>query len=545
MRRLISLVAAVSLPSLAVAGLPLLASPVAMGATGPSVSSNVLVDLDHGLAFPQNKQNEPAITRDPLTGVLVAGANDELSQPACTGTTTPLASPCPFEPGAPTSAYYYSTDNGRTWTGGYLPGFDTLSPPRTSGGDPSLAYGPRRCAGGAFSFSCGAVIYYSSLADPVNEFAGEQVTVSRSYDDGRTWADPVYATATDNKSNFDDHPWVAVDNSPSSAHFGRVYVNWAVFCNSCSGNGNVKLYVAHSDDEGRTWSAPVQVSAVANNTAQGFRETGQMTVSGAGTVEVFWTENADSKKLPSLQVAAVSTDGGQTFSAPVTIAQVHDYPLTGTPFDVVDLFNRVPGMSARVDCFPHPAADPSSARVYVVWCDFSNGHGTVQGAVSADGVHWTLLGTVASVAGSNAFFPQPAVSPAGTVSVTFDALTQPPPGDPWQTGVQTYDNYYVESPAGGASFTAPIRVSTVSSNPDGSSYNNPEEQFIGDYIGIVDGPRQAYLVWTDSRNAAACPAVDTYRSQIYAGGQPVAPNPDHACPTGFGDTDTMTAAVTY
>src|SRR6266516_5366479 len=284
MRRLISLVAAVSLPSLAVAGLPLLASPVAMGATGPSVSSNVLVDLDHGLAFPQNKQNEPAITRDPLTGVLVAGANDELSQPACTGTSTPLASPCPFEPGAPTSAYYYSTDNGRTWTGGYLPGFDTLSPPRTSGGDPSLAYGPRRCAGGAFSFSCGAVIYYSSLADPVNEFAGEQVTVSRSYDDGRTWADPVYATATDNKSNFDDHEWVAVDESPSSAHFGRVYVNWAVFCNSCSGNGNVKLYVAHSDDEGRTWSAPVQVSAANNNAAQGFRETGQMTVSSAGTV---------------------------------------------------------------------------------------------------------------------------------------------------------------------------------------------------------------------------------------------------------------------
>src|SRR5262249_13347100 len=90
----------------------------------------------------------------------------------------------------------------------------------------------------------------------------------------------------------------------------------------------------------------------ANNTARGFRETGQMAVSSTGTVEAFWTENADSKKLPSLQVAAVSTDGGQTFSAPITIAPVTDYPLTGTPFDVVDLFNRVPGVSARVDCYP-------------------------------------------------------------------------------------------------------------------------------------------------------------------------------------------------
>ncbi len=518
---------------------------VSAGGTGPSVSANTLVDLDHGLAFPQDKQNEPSITRDPLSGVLIAGANDELSQPACPGTSTPLASPCPFVPGAPTSAYYYSTDNGTTWTGGYLPGFDTLSPPRTSGGDPSLSYGPRRCAGGAFSFTCGAVIYYASLADPVLEFAGEQITVSRSYNDGRSWADPVYATSTDNKSNFDDHEWVAVDESPASAHFGRVYVNWAVFCNTCAGNGNVKLYVAHSDDEGRTWSAPVQVSAANNNAAQGFRETGQMTVSSAGTVEVFWTENADSTKYPSLQVAAVSTDGGQTFTAPVTVAQVHDYPLTGTPFDVVDLFNRVPGMSARVDCYPHPAADPSSARVYVVWCDFSDGQGTVQGAVSSDGVHWTPLGTVASLPGRNAFFPEAAVSPSGTVSVTFDALTKPPANDPWQTGVQTYDNYYVESGPGGASFTAPVRVSAVSSDPDGSSYNNLQEQFIGDYIGIVDGPEQAYVVWTDSRNATACPAVDAYRSEVYAGGKPVAPNPDQACATSFGNTDTMAAAITY
>ncbi len=542
MRRLIPLAAAVSL--LGMAALPL-TSVSAAGATGPVVSSNALVDTDHGLAFPQNKQNEPAITRDPVSGVLVAGANDEIGQPPCPGTTAPLASPCPFVPGVPTSAYYYSTDNGQTWTGGYLPGFDTLSPPRTSGGDPSLSYGPRRCADGTFSLSCGVVIYYASLADPVNEFAGEQVTVSRSYDDGRTWADPVYATNTDNKSNFDDHEWVAVDNSPASPHFGRVYVNWAVFCNTCFGNGNVKLYVSHSDNEGRSWSPAVQVSAVANNSAQGFRETGQMTVSRAGTVEVFWTENADSKKFPSLQVVAVSTDGGQTFSAPITITQVTDYPLTGTPFDVVDLFNRVPGMSARVDCYPHPAADPSSSRVYVVWCDFSGGHGTVQGAVSSDGVHWTSLGTVASLAGRNAFFPAVAVSPGGTVSVTFDALTQPPADDPWQTGVQTYDNYYVQSSTGDASFTGPLRVSTASSNPDGSSYNNLMEQFIGDYIGIVAGPTQAYLVWADSRNATPCAAVGAYRSQVYAGERPVAPNPDQACATTFGNTDTMAAAVTY
>src|SRR6266849_4598159 len=382
----------------------------ARAAQAPSTTTgNFLVDQHHGLQFSNNTQNEPAITRDPLTGVLIAGANDEIKEPLCPGTTTPLASPCPFAPGVPISAYYRSTDNGKTWTGGFLPGFNTIG--RVSGGDPSLDYGPRLCANGTFSFSCGVTIYYSSLADPFPEFGGEQATVSRSYDDGATWVAPVAATSTDNKSDFDDHEWVAVDKGAASPWFGRVYLFWADFCNTCAGNGNVKLYVAHSDDEGRTWSQAVQVSAANNNSPQGFRETGQMAVSSNGTVEAFWTDNADSTRLPSLQVVATSIDGGQTFTKPITIAQVIDYPLTGTPFDVVDLFNRVPGMSARVDCYPHPAADSSSTRVYVVWCDFNGGQGVVKAAVSTDGNSWTQLGTVAQVAGHNAFFPQASVAP--------------------------------------------------------------------------------------------------------------------------------------
>jgi hypothetical protein len=508
---------------------------------GPRTLSNVNVDLDHNALFPQNKQNEPSITRDPLTGALIAGANDELSQPLCRGTTTPLASPCPFLPGAPISAFYRSPD-GTSWTGGYLPGFASIG--RASGGDPSLDTGPRRCANGTFRWSCGATVYYASLADPFPEFAGEQVTVSRSYDDGASWSDPVAATSTDNKSDFDDHEWIAADKSASSPFFGRLYVFWADYCNSCSGNGRVKLYVAHSDDEGRTWSSAVQVSAGNNNSAQGFRETGQMTVASDGTVEAFWTENADSKgKYPDLQVVVVSKDGGNTFTAPITVSGVTDYPLTGTPFDVVDLFNRVPGMSARVDCYPHPAADPTSTNVWVVWCDFANGVGTVRGAVSADGINWTTF-DLASVRGRNAFFPAVDVSPTGLVSVAFDALTRPPATDPWQTGVQVYDTYYVERAPAASAFTAQVRVSTASSNPEVSGYNNLQEQFIGDYIDIAAGPTTSTVVWTDARHGTLCPAVSAYRAAVYAGSKTaVAPNPDTQCPAGFGETDTFAGLV--
>ncbi len=514
---------------------------VALG--GPNVKGNFLVDLDHGLLFPDNKQNEPAITRDPLTGTLIAGANDEFEEPLCPGTTVPLASPCPFKLGVPISFFYRSTDNGQTWSGGPLPGFDAIG--RTSGGDPSLDFGPRRCADGTFNYACGSVIYYASLGDPFPERGGEIATVSRSFDAGATWSDPVLATSTDQPGKFVDHEWVAVDHTAGSPHFGRVYLFWALFCNTCAGNGNVKLYLASSDDEGQTWSNAVQVSAANNNTPQGFRETGEMAVSSDGTVEAFWTENADATNYPSLQVVAVSKDGGQTFTSPIVIAQVHDYPLRGTPFDVVDLFNRVPGMSARVDCFPHPAADPSSTKVYVVWCDVVGGQGVVQTAVSADGVSWASRGTIL-VAGRNAFFPQASVAPSGLVALVFDALTQPPADNPFQTGVQVYDAYYAQLAPGATAFTSPLRVSAQSSNPDASSYNNVQEQFIGDYIGIVAGPTSAVAVWTDARNATACTAVDAYRSAVYAGSKTaVAPNPDAACAPGFGNTDTFAGIVAY
>jgi len=112
--------------------------------------------------------------------------------------------------------------------------------------------------------------------------------------------------------------------------------------------------------------------------------------------------------------------------------------------------------------------------------------------------------------------------------------------------VQVYDNYFAESAAGGSAFSAPVRVSTASSNPDGSGYNSLQEQFIGDYIGVVAGPISAYIVWTDARNATPCQAVDDYRNAVYAGSKTaVAPNPDSACATSFGNTDTLAAIMNY
>src|SRR5438034_11314183 len=117
-------------------------------AAAPIAAENVLVDQDYGLQFPQNKQTENTIVRDPFSGVLIAGANDELGLNLCHVVTTPLTSPCPFTPGVSVSGYYRSTDGGASWSGGLLPTGSGYVP----GGDPSLHYGPRRCADGTFSW---------------------------------------------------------------------------------------------------------------------------------------------------------------------------------------------------------------------------------------------------------------------------------------------------------------------------------------------------------------------------------------------------------
>ncbi len=521
---------------------------LAHAAPGPRVAGNFLVDQDHDRPFPQNASYEPALTRDPLTGVLIAAAIDGLQQQPCTGTTKPLTSPCPFKPGSQSLASYRSTDNGRTWTGAFLPGFPSIGENATS--DPSLDYGPRRCADGRFRFSCGVAIYYAGIASPFPAPGAVVDTVSRSYDDGLIWSDPVIATSTNRPDDFNDHPWVAVDHSPSSPYFGRVYLFFAYYCFASCPPANNTLYVVHSDDEGRSWSPGVALSSESDftNLTQGFLETGQMVVASNGTVEAFWPSHANATAAPSNQVVAISTDGGQTFSTPITIAPLTPYPFQGTPFDGIDgnNANHVPGMSARADCYPHPAADPHSSRVYVVWCDFSSGQGVIKGAVSLDGRHWQQLGTIASVPGRNAFFPQISVSPTGIISLSFDALTMPPADQPWQLGVQVYDMYYTQSHPGRLDWSRPLRVSTVSSNPDGTSHIELLEQFIGDYTGMVSGPTSAYIVWTDARHATPCPAVDAYDQAIYAGSQTaIAPNPDTACALNFGNSDTELGIVNY
>src|SRR6266545_858273 len=279
--------------------------------------------------FPTNKQNEPSIAVNPLNpNYLVAGSNDEQLQPPCgpgpvRGPDAP-ANDCSFFPGVGTDGYYTSADGGTTWTNrGLLPGYSEFPGQPgalVSDGDPRLAYGPNPGADGNFTqeraqdaYLNGARVYYAGLASyAANAAKGNQVPellgVSTSDDNGVTWGGP-YVGANGHGYIFNDHEDLTADDNPASPFFGRVYLSWTQFRDlpSCA----EPIDIAYSDNGGRTWSLPNQISA-AYNCGIGGRQSSTVRTGPDGAVYVVWLDTDN--KLGNVQRVAVSHDGGVTWT---------------------------------------------------------------------------------------------------------------------------------------------------------------------------------------------------------------------------------------
>ncbi|GAC1682032.1 MAG: hypothetical protein PVS3B1_22960 [Ktedonobacteraceae bacterium] len=252
-----------------------------------------------------------------------------------------------------------------------------------------------------------------------------------------------------------------------------------------------------------------------------------MKVGPDGTVYVVWDDSVDKQQVERI---SISTDGGKTFPMQnVTVATVTD-----------DGISPVPGSSFRQDSrtFPSFSIAPDGT-LYVAWSNRTNGHAVVELVKSTTkGQSWAAPVVAGDVSGRSAFFASVAVNPSGKVSVAFQALDDKPAGTPPGAGVVSYDAYLTQSTDAGASFSSAERISTASSDPDGSSTNGLGAQFLGDYITAVADGNHTYVVWTDSRNASSCAAVDAYRAGT-------GPKPDviKQCPNTFGNTDIFLGIV--
>jgi hypothetical protein len=77
----------------------------------------------------------------------------------------------------------------------------------------------------------------------------------------------------------------------------------------------------------------------------------------------------------------------------------------------------------------------------------------------------------------------------------------------------------------------------ASGDPRGSSQNNLQAEFLGDYVYAAATRDYGAAVWNDVRNAADCSAMDAWRMALRTGASVARPAPQQDCPATFGNTD--------
>ena len=527
--------------------------------------------------FAQNKQNEPAVAVDAHnTTVLAAGSNDEIDLEACNAGS---AMTCPFTPGVGVSGIYFSFDSGHTWTQptysgwsardclgpavcaphvgpiGTLPGYYEHN--LTSGGDPALAFGPRRGANGHFSWTAGSRLYYANLA---SNFPGkvafngaEAVMVSRTDDvqaaaagDASAWKKPV-VVSRQNSALFSDKEQIWADNAATSRFFGNVYICNVAFRSNGRGGSPEPVLVARSSDGGDTWIQR-QITAATNNSQTGGRQGCAVRTDSVGNVYAFWV-GTDILTRGTVFFMSRSTDGGATFSTPKIVQRLTEVgsfdPATGRfSFDGVG--------GARTSTFPSvdiangaPTGTGATNEIVVVGPDGStpstdhpgpNERAAIRYSTNG-GRTWTSAGS-GSPTTDRPDFPAIAISPNGSdVYLVYDNFLQP-----WQTTtanprlMQGVVRHADVATNGSIGAWGDLHRGAIG-DARGSSQNGLTAEFLGDYNYAVATQTYGAAVWNDVRNAADCPAMDAYRQSVVDGTPIAKPAVQADCPAAFGNSD--------
>ena len=333
--------------------------------------------------------------------------------------------------GASNVCYARSGDSGVTWTQGCLPRLTVFSSPagtydRVS--DPAVAYAPEPPGGtgqGTWFISTLGLKGTSSVS-------GAAVLVSRSTDGGLTWGNPIVVSAAKRRSDYDKN-WIVCDTWGASPYRGRCYVTWDDY-----GNGN-RLLTSVSTNAGVSWGAP----QTTGNSATGLG--GQPVVQPSGTV-VVPSANANETTI----IAYRSTNGGTSWSNPVTISAVSRHAVAGS-------LRSGPLPSAEVD---------AAGRVYVVWqdCRFRTrcASNDIVMSTSDDGVTWSAVTRIPIddvTSTVDHFIPGLAVDPAtsaATGGAHLGLTSYAYPQTNCSSATCSLTVSFISSKDGGATWSAPV-----------------------------------------------------------------------------------------
>ena len=381
-----------------------------------------------------------------------------------------------FGGGAADIGFATSTNGGKSFTSGFLPGTTTAA---TLPG----IYAAVSDASVAFDARHGVWLTSFLGLFPNGNTSEVDVLVSRSTDGGLTWSNPV---PVNTDGHFNDKNWTVCDDTASSPFYGHCYTEF---------DDNTKtdlIQMSTSSDGGQTWGAALPTA----NHAHGIG--GQPLVQPGGTVivpiEGFASRNGD-------MMSFTSTDGGASWSAVTKIAAVRFH---------------TPAGGIRAGILPSAEID-GAGNVYVVWpdCHFEAGCSAndLVFSTSSDGVNWSAvtripLDPVGS--GVDHFIPGLAVDKSTSdgsahLVVTFYFY----PNANCTTATCQLDVGYATSADGGATWTSNTQVA----GPMSLSWiaNTSQGRMVGDYIStsFVGGP--AFPAF----EVASAPAGSTFNEATF------------------------------
>jgi hypothetical protein len=515
-------------------------------ASNIKVNQNCLNVSDVDLQGRGQAQNETAIAAQPgNAGNLVAGYND-------------------YRRGDGTCGVSYSTNGGQSWSDATLPNgfvrgtaFGTARQYFESGGDPSVAWDTK---GNAY-YDCG--MFDRGPGTTTSPDFSSGIYVFRSTGNGgASWnftGRPAVEQPSSGAVPLLDKPYMTIDDHVGSPFQDRIYVTWTLF----AADGTGYLYEAHSSDYGATFSSPVLVSTTSslcnltyglptpNGTCNENQNSDPFT-GPDGTLYVAYDNynNAVSGNDNRNQVLLVkSTDGGQTFSAPVKVADYYDLPdcLTyqgGDPFRAcVPEQGSAQNSIFRADNLPSGAVNPTNPnQVAVTFGSYINpnskepnctpaglspttGLNLYTGVKTPGGCNNDILLSVSTDGGAS--FTGTTTDPRSLPSVTPGAGATADQWWQWAafTDSGTFVVSYYDRQYGNDETTGNMDI-TLSSSSDLSSFKskrvtsssmplptqfpdaNGNSVFFGDYSGLAVG-QTANPLWMDTRNPDVfiCPST--------------------------------------
>jgi len=373
--------------------------------------------------------------------------------------------------------FYTTSNGGKTWTHTCM---NTESNNPFGCGDPGVGYDLNNTA------------YITGIDAASSSCVPGVIAFEKSTNNGSTWSAPATAVNPLFSGGLTDKPWLQVDDNPSSPHANALYISVTQFDSTLL---NTEISVSHSTDGGNTWTTK------AVDTEQFYPNIDQfsdLAIGKDGTVYVSWMRctAGSSGECAGTQATlefSKSTDGGNTWSAPVTIAKVM---LAPDPYGCC-FYGTLPNTHERVSEIPALDIDNSTGahagNLYAVMYNWTGSYMAVEVATSTNGGStWGAPVRVTPTSDTHdQFFPWLTVSPTGIVGVSWLDRRNDPSN-------LSYETFISGSTNGGTSFVTNIQLATKPSNPLNDGFGGG---FMGDYTGdIWDSSTVFAASWMDSRN---------------------------------------------